>query len=48
MPTNLPDPLKRKTQEIEDRFMNVVFIVVKVAMAISCAMIIWTLWYAKG
>jgi hypothetical protein len=22
MPTNLPDPLKRKTQEIEDKFMN--------------------------
>jgi hypothetical protein len=46
MPTNLPDPRKRKAKEIEDRFLNVVFAVVKVAMAISCAMIIWMVWYA--
>ena len=46
MPTNLPDPLKRKRQEIEDKFMNVVFVAVKVAIAFSCAMIIWAFWYA--
>jgi hypothetical protein len=48
MPTNLPDPRKRKAQEIEDTVMNVMSIVVKVAMAISCAMIIWTFWFARG
>jgi hypothetical protein len=46
MPTNLPDPRKRKMQEIRDKLLNVIFVVLKAAMTVSGAMIIWKVWYA--
>jgi hypothetical protein len=48
MPTNLPDPQKRKDRELEDTFTNAMFIVVYLAMVIATAMIVWLVWFARG
>jgi hypothetical protein len=48
MPTNLPDPGHRKTDGHRETFLATLFAVVKVAMVIATAMIVWSLWYANG
>ncbi len=46
MPTNLPDPRKRKTQENNrenrEAFLKVLFGVVRIALMLAVAMIIWS------
>jgi hypothetical protein len=47
MPTNLPDPRDRKADANHETFLAALFVVVKVAMIIATAMIIWSVWYAN-
>jgi hypothetical protein len=47
MPTNLPDPRDRKADANHETFLAALFVVVKVAMAIATAIIIWSVWYAN-
>jgi hypothetical protein len=48
MPTNLPDPRNRKTDANRETFLAALFVVVKVAMVIATAVIIWSVWFANG
>ena len=42
MPTNLPDPPRRKQQESRDKLLKVLFVFVKIALVIAFAMIVWS------
>jgi hypothetical protein len=42
MPTNLPDPRKRKAQASEDTLVYVMIAVMVVGMVIACAIVGWS------
>jgi flagellar basal body-associated protein FliL len=45
MPTNLPDPQRRKEQESRDKLLRVILVFVGIALLIAVAMIVW--WRAR-
>jgi hypothetical protein len=47
MPTNLPDPQKRKTSERHNTFLTVFLGVLRIALILAIAMIIWS-FFADG
>jgi hypothetical protein len=42
MPTNLPDPQKRKTSERNNTFRTVFFGILRIALMLAVAMIVWS------
>jgi hypothetical protein len=42
MPTNLPDPRNRKSDENREAFLTALFVVMRVAMAIAFTMVVWS------
>ena len=47
MPTNLPDPRKRESLDPEEPFLKWLLLMLRVAMAVAFATIIWSFWFAR-